>query len=261
MLAFYGLCRDVAELAGIDIPPEPEPSEEGAYYSRLAAIFAEHSTSMEGRWDALIVDEGQDVSADWWDPLQLMLPDPDRSPLYVFFDDNQKLFPVPTGMPILDAPFELTVNCRNTKRINELVMRFYRGGTIEAGGPDGMPIERHAYADEAELLSQLEDAVGAWVGQAEVDPSDVALLSGYADHRSALWKVKALAGIRLTDDPWERNAIFRSSIYRFKGLERMVGGLCELDGVREQALYVGLSRPSVFLSIFGSQKALQRLTT
>ena len=76
MLAFYGLCRDVAELAGIDIPPEPEPSEEGAYYSRLAAIFAEHSTSMEGRWDALIVDEGQDVSADWWDPLQLMLPDP-----------------------------------------------------------------------------------------------------------------------------------------------------------------------------------------
>ena len=42
---------------------------------------------------------------------------------------------------------------------------------------------------------------------------------------------------------------------------RADGWLCELDGVREQALYVGLSRPSVFLSIFGSQKALQRLTT
>jgi hypothetical protein len=74
-----------------------------------------------------------------------------------------------------------------------------------------------------------------------------------------LWKVHALAGIRLTDDPWERNAILRSSIYRFKGLERMVVALCELDGVREQALYVGLSRPSVFLSVFGSRKALARL--
>jgi hypothetical protein len=257
--AFYGLCREVAEEAGIEIPPDPEPSEEGAFYSRLAAIFAEHSTLLEGRWDALIVDEGQDVAADWWDPLQLMLTDPDRSPLYVFFDDNQKLFPVPTGLPILEAPFELTVNCRNTKRINELVMRFYRGGTIEAGGPEGLPIDRHVYSSEAELLAQLEEAVGAWVGEAEVDPSDIALLTGFGDHRSALWKVDALAGIRLTDDPWERNAILRSSIYRFKGLERMVVGLCELDGVPEKALYVGLSRPSVFLSVFGSRRALNRL--
>jgi len=257
--AFYGLCRETADLAGIEITDEPEPSEEGAYYRRLESIFTDNSTLLEGRWDALIVDEGQDVSADWWDPLQLMLPDPDHSPLYVFFDDNQKLFPVPTGLPILDTPFALTVNCRNTKRINELVMRFYRGETVEAAGPDGMPIDRHVYATEAELLEQLEDAVGAWVGEAEVDPADIVLLSGYGDHRSALWKFDALAGIRLTDDPWERNAILRSSIYRFKGLERMVVGLCELDGAKEQALYVGLSRPSVFLSVFGSRKALGRL--
>lgn len=46
----------------------------------------------------------------------------------------------------------------------------------------------------------------------------------------------ALGGIRLTDDPWERNRILRCSIFRFKGLERMVVGLCELDGAREQAL-------------------------
>ena len=36
---------------------------------------------MAGRFDALVVDEGQDVSADWWLPLQLLLTDPDRSPL------------------------------------------------------------------------------------------------------------------------------------------------------------------------------------
>jgi hypothetical protein len=94
---------------------------------------------MAGSFDALIVDEGQDVSADWWLPLQILLVDPDRSPLYVFFDDNQKLFPVPTGLPFLHAPVQLTVNCRNTRRINELVMRFYKGGTIEAPGPRVRP--------------------------------------------------------------------------------------------------------------------------
>jgi hypothetical protein len=54
--------------------------------------------------------------------------------------------------------------------------------------------------------------------------------------------VDALGGVRLTDDPWERNWILRGSLFRFKGLERLVVGLCELDGAREQALYVGLSR-------------------
>jgi hypothetical protein len=45
-----------------------------------------------GRYGALIVDEAQDMHPDWWIPLQLMLADPDLSPLYAFFDDNQRLF-------------------------------------------------------------------------------------------------------------------------------------------------------------------------
>ena len=214
---------------------------------------------MAGRFDALIVDEGQDVAADWWLPLQILLVDPDRSPLYVFFDDNQKLFPVPTGLPFLEEPFQLTVNCRNTRRINELVMRFYKGGTMEAPGPEGPPVDRHVYETEAELLAQLDEAVAQWIGEAEVAPDDIALLTAHSAARSALWKVDALGGIRLTDDPWERNRILRCSIFRFKGLERMVVGLCELDGAREQALYVGLSRPSVFLSLFVPSSAANRI--
>jgi hypothetical protein len=257
--AFYGLCRDVAEAAGLEIADEPEPGAEGKYYSGLAAAFADHADLMAGRFDALIVDEGQDVSADWWLPLQILLVDPDRSPLYVFFDDNQKLFPVPTGLPFLNEPFLLTENCRNTKRINERVMRYYSGGTMTAIGPEGLPVDRHTYETERELLAQLDEAVASWVGEAEVSPEDVALLTARGAHRSALWKIDTLGGIRLTDDPWERNRILRCSVFRFKGLERMVVGLCELDGAREQALYVGLSRPSVFLSLFVPRSAAHRI--
>jgi hypothetical protein len=202
---FYGLCREVAEAAGLDFPEEPEPGAEGEYYPALAAAFSEHADVMAGRFDALIVDEGQDVSADWWLPLQILLADPDRSPLYVFFDDNQKLFPVPTGLPFLEAPVQLTVNCRNTRRISELVMRFYKGGTMQAPGPEGPPVDRRIYETEAELLAQLDEAVARWVGEAEVPPDDIALLTARGAHRSALWKVDSLGGIRLTDDPWERN--------------------------------------------------------
>jgi hypothetical protein len=86
---FHGLCREVAEAAGVEFP-KPEPGGEGAYYGALETAFAEHADVMAGRFDALIVDEGQDVSADWWLPLQILLADPDRSPLFVLFDDNQK---------------------------------------------------------------------------------------------------------------------------------------------------------------------------
>jgi len=256
---FHGLCREVAEAAGLDLPAEPEPGEEGAYYRALEAAFAEHAHVMEGRFDALIVDEGQDVSTEWWLPLQILLADPDRSPLYVFFDDNQKLFPVPTGLPFLAEPVQLTVNCRNTRRINELVVRFYKGGTLEAPGPEGPPVDRQVYETEGELLALLDEQVGRWTREAKVEPEDIALLTARSAARSALWTVDALGGVRLTDDPWERNRILRCSIFRFKGLERLVVGLCELDGAREQALYVGLSRPSVFLSLFVPKSAAHRL--
>ncbi len=258
---FHGLCREVAEAAGVDLPPEPEPGEEGSYYRALETAFAEHADVMAGRFDALIVDEGQDVHADWWLPLQLLLTDPDTSPLYVFFDDNQKLFPGPSGLPFLAEPVQLTVNCRNTKRINELVLRFYKGGTLEAPGPEGPPVDRHVYETEGELLAQLDEAVARWVGEAEVPPGDIALLTAKSAERSALWRVEHLGGVPLTDDPWQRNRILRCSVYRFKGLERLVVGLCELDGAREQALYVGMSRPSVFLSLFVPQSAARRIGT
>jgi nuclease-like protein/type III restriction/modification enzyme restriction subunit len=257
--AFYGLCREVARIARPDVADEPEPGSEGEYYAGLAAAFAEHADLMAGHFDALIVDEGQDVAADWWLPLQILLTDPDQSPLYVFFDDNQKLFPVPSGLPFLDEPFLLTDNCRNTRRINELVMRFYKGGTMRAIGPEGPAIDRHVYETEAELLDQLDEAVARWVGEAEVPPENIALLTAHSAHRSALWKRDRLGGIRLTDDPWQRNRILRCSVFRFKGLERLVVGLCELDGAPENAFYVGLSRPSVFLSLFVPRSAAHRM--
>lgn len=71
--------------------------------------------------------------------------------------------------------------------------------------------------------------------------------------------MNALGGIRLTDDPWERNRILRRSILRFKGLRRLVVGCVSSTGRGSQALYVGLSRPSVFLSLFVPRSAAHRL--
>ena len=130
---------------------------------------------------------------------------------------------------------------------------------MEALGPDGPPIDQHVYETDAELLEQLDSAVAAWVGEAKVQPEDIALLTAHSRERSVLWHVDRLGGVVLTDDPWEAGKVLRCSVHRFKGLERLVVALCELDGARDSTLYVGLSRPSVFLSIFCPRKTLSRL--
>jgi hypothetical protein len=225
----------------------------------LRQAFADCVDIAAGRYGALVVDEAQDFQEDWWLPLQLMLEDPDRSPLYVFFDDNQRIFAAPKNLPISGEPVELTINCRNTKAINKLVTAFYAGGTIEALGPEGPPIDRHFYATDRELLEQLDASVRMWIEQAEVRPDDIALLTAKSAGRSALWTVDSLGGVRLTEDPWEGGRILRSSIHRFKGLERLVVAVTELDGARSDVFYVGFSRPNVFLSVFCPESARHRL--
>lgn len=256
--SYDGLCRAVFEENGIDFPDEPAEGG-GQYWHDLREAFAEVAASAKRSYGALIVDEAQDFHEDWWLPLQLLLENPDKSPLYVFFDDNQRIFAVPANLPVPGEPIRLPINCRNTQAINRLVSQFYRGETIEARGPEGPPIDRHFYESDAELLTQLDENVTRWLREAEIAPTDIALLSAKSTSRSALWQVDELGGTKLTDDPWEKGKILRSSIHRFKGLERLVVAVTELDGARDDVFYVGFSRPNVFLSIFCPKSARHRL--
>jgi hypothetical protein len=259
VFAYDDLCRHVLGEAGLPFPEEPEVGDEWRYYPGLRNAFAEHVEVAAGRYGALIVDEAQDIHADWWLPLQLLLENPDESPLYVFFDDNQRIFPVPAGLPISDPPYQLTVNCRNTQRINAVVRAYYEGDTIEARGPEGIPVDTHFYTDDEELLAQLDANVRRWREEAEVRPEQIALLTPRSSERSTLWTIDRIGGVRLTDDPWEKGKILRSSIGRFKGLERLVVAMTELEGARDDALYIGFSRASTFLSIFCPTNARRRL--
>jgi len=256
VLAYDELCEKfVREFGKI-----PSKSLTGnGYYKELRSRFAAVADRATGRYDALIVDEAQDFLEDWWLPMQLLLKDPDRSPLYVFFDDNQSIFHRPPGLPITGEPMQLTVNCRNTQSIHSLVAHYYKGATIEALGPSGQPIEVHSYKGTKDLLAQLDESVRRWIRDAEVPPGDIALLTPLSPDTSALWNVEKLGGVALTDDPWETDKILRCGVFRFKGLERLVIAFVEIDGVSAQVLYVGASRAKTYLAVFCPAADLKQL--
>jgi hypothetical protein len=256
---FDELCLRVAREAGIELTDQPAPGEEGAYFRAVRAAFADSVDTAAGRYGVIVVDEAQDFAAYWWLPLQLLLESPGTSPLYVFFDDNQRIFPVAPSFPVSGEPFPLGVNCRNTKAINRVVADYYDGDPIEALGPEGPPVQVTLTTSPADLERKLDDVVSAWLRDAEVRPDDVALLTPRSIERSLLGRLDRVGGAQLTDDPWAKGKIVRSSIHRFKGLERLVVGLVELESVRHDVLYVGLSRPKVFLSLFWPESQRDRL--
>jgi hypothetical protein len=234
-------------------------SDRTVNWNRLRERFADVVVDSPVKYDALIVDEAQDFFADWWLPLQLALRAPDTSPLYIFFDDNQRLFSGSVDFPVAGAPIQLTINCRNTQAINELVKFYYSGSEIEALGPAGLPIEWHLYKTRDELMKLLDSILTRLRTEAGLGPGDVALLTAHGQDQSVLWRTDRIGGWRLTEDPWSKDQVLRASVYRFKGLERRVVIALELDAAKEDALYVLFSRPSLYLGVLVSPPMLKQL--
>jgi hypothetical protein len=97
-----------------------EPSDEEIY--QALASFDKHSSL---KFDAIIVDEGQDFKEDWLDLLQSALLEPSNGLFYVFFDEMQSSRQRTDFPSLLRSPEVLHTNCRNAGNVFEYVHRFY----------------------------------------------------------------------------------------------------------------------------------------
>src|SRR5262249_19203454 len=79
--------------------------------------------TVEERFDAVVVDEGQDFPSIWFPALRLLgKTQDDSSPLYWFYDPRQNLYLTAeqSALPAnLHGPVSLRRNCRNTRRISQ----------------------------------------------------------------------------------------------------------------------------------------------
>jgi hypothetical protein len=228
----------------------------------LDALSTIHAPSFDGDvelFDAVIVDEAQDFEETWWVPLPDLLKDPDEGILYVFFDDNQRIYTQLAEMPIDMAMFSLHRNCRNTQHIHQVMAPYAVASETQCIGPPGRPIDVIPTQSGKAAADALRRVLHAIVDQEGVDPKDIVILTPRSD-RSSQWKQDTQLGkFALT---WDMdlhgdlpNMIEVCSIYGFKGLERAVVILTELDQARDdimhQLVYVGLSRARHHVVVLG----------
>jgi superfamily I DNA/RNA helicase len=209
------------------------------------------------KFDAVVVDEGQDFAANWWPVVTASLRDEESGGIYVFSDAGQRLFARGARPPFALTPLTLTENLRNTKQVaasfNPLAprkMRF-RGGD----GPEVRLIA--CRADEA--LDIADDAIDELLDSGW-RTSDVALLTTGSRHPEQAAR-QAVGQGAYWESFWDDEQVFYGHVLGFKGLERpaivlAVNESVPNDRARER-LYVGLSRARDELVVCGDPDYLR----
>jgi hypothetical protein len=273
-MSFHQLCdwriRDVSASSGQDLMREAQSSYPvgNKYDVQMPYALARSTELNELRYQAIIVDEGQDFGDEYWMPIEMLLADEDDSPLFIFFDPNQAVYRMSSTFPIQEAPFYLTENCRNTRYIHSIAYQYYSGDEVDPPDLEGAPpqlIEAVGLDQQAKKIKLL---VSELISKELVALQDIVILV-FNEHKESYYK--ALLG---TGNPsgakwsfeslWKKSTVLVDTAKRFKGLEAgivILWGLEQANCDRDrELLYVSLSRARSRLFLVGTQEMFESVT-
>lgn len=258
--AFVGSFEDLANEWGIDTASHDR--NDAAFWERdLAARMTEIAAALpEGKkFDAVIVDEAQDFADHWWYPLMKALRDEDEGGLYVYSDENQRIFARFGQPPVPLVPLVLDHNLRNTQQIARAF------GPL---APMRMHLRGGAGADVRFVPCSRDEAIGSADDQVDLlleegwQPQHVALLTMGSRHPAQVERQEADGHVGYWRSFWDNDDVFYGHVLGCKGLERRAVVLCvnakNTDRAREM-LYVGMSRATDELVVVGDPDFIREI--
>jgi hypothetical protein len=267
VMSFHQLCHRQVEranqMSGRDLVREAKGTYPGKnlYDVQLPNAFAYSLDILPDRYDAIVCDEGQDFSEEFWVPLELMLTDYEQSPLYVFYDDNQNIYSRPGTFPIPDEPFTLTTNCRNTTPIHIAAYRYYKGLPISPPDIEGDELQFEICANRNSQAIRINSRIVDLITHQGVNPDEITVLildARYkAEYYASLRKLPLpKPAIWLEEGVRRNNTVLIETVRRFKGLESQIVFLWGIDSIdldlNEELKYVGISRAKSLLIVVGT---------
>lgn len=247
---FHLFCSEMARATGDKFIVPKDADKARQFWAEDAAdkLMSALDIYPDERFDAVIVDEGQDFHELWWVAIEKLLADPEQSTLYVFYDPNQDLYGGGPGktLGLMDA--QLRVNCRNTKRIAEHSAAILGIDiAVKASAPDGMPVEVIDCADDKGIVDATRKQLHRLVSEEKIRLDKIVVMSPRAA-RSPVWNARTLGNVTLVEQEQvpAANQVRFVSLRRFKGLEADAVILCDVEEgtpyCSPNDLYVGTSR-------------------
>lgn len=266
----HGFMADVVARAGMNSRlPAAEPSDLfSVYYPELCteALVA----SEEHHFDALIVDEGQDLmKVAYIDVFDLLLHGGIKAGKWrIFYDPNQDIFSgleskalagFEAGCP---ATFQLFKNCRNTLPIATTTSLLIGKRCPETLSVEGPEVRTHWYTSPQQQIRQISSHLNYLLGSG-VAPQEIVILS----KRKLGFSVLALGLKNVTVSVQDLTqcaagheddrCVRFSTVAAFKGLESEAIIYADIDDLgaedSRELLYVGTSRARTLLAVFLSE--------
>jgi len=247
---FHQLSRDVCEKAGIEWQiPTDYTRKEDFYNIDCNDLLLEALEELpEQRWDVVVVDEAHDLKEDWWLSVHELLKDKKKSYLWAFIDPLQDIFSRKSLEQFSLRPAPLFFNCRNTKEIAKFSYGWVDDKPhMHPESPQGEEVEDIYYKDNHDQLDKLSDLLQELLADQKVLAKDIVVLTGVSHNKSPVWKMRDSLpeGMKLTKTRGrrQRNNIYFTSIWRFKGLDSKIVIMCDLQSnLDDNVMYCGSSR-------------------
>jgi hypothetical protein len=243
----------------------PGGGDQHRFDVQLPFALALSAEVLDERFDAVVVDEAQDFSDEYWFGVELLLRDQERSHLYLFIDENQTLYPRRANVPVNDEPFYLTANCRNTAPIHETAYRFYKGNEVDLPDLPGPAVNWTAIDGDDAQADAVARRVHQWTSVERIDVKDIAVLvvkRPKSVQYELLQARETLAGVRWAFEVHgQTTSVLLETVARFKGLETQAVVLWlgdeVLDGEMWESVYVGTTRAKSLLAVVGSARVIK----
>lgn len=212
------------------------------------------------RYDSVLVDEAQDFADTWWTPVLAALRDERAGGLYVYSDENQRLFARYGEPPVPLVPLVLDHNLRNTQQILDAFAPLAPSRMRPRGGEG--PQVRFVASSVEDAITDADQVVEDVLEEGWPQEHVCLLTTGKrhpvqeerapGDDQSAYWA-----------SFWDTDDVFYGHVLGCKGLERRVVVLCvNDDGSRDRSrerLYVGMSRATDLLVVVGDPEVVREV--
>ncbi|MEK3901007.1 NERD domain-containing protein [Paenibacillus sp. FSL R7-0179] len=268
VMSFHQLCyskiKEAKEMSGVDFLEDAKKtySGEDEYDVQLPnALACAVVDTLTDRYEAIVVDEGQDFREEYWLPLELILSDEKSSPFYIFYDGNQNLYSRVSTFPIVeDEIYPLLRNCRNTIPIHMASYKYYQGEPVEHSNLNGIGIQFEDAVNMNNQALKIHLRIQKLLLDEQIESSKIAVLivdsKNKREYIQALEKNPLPKGHQYKEiDQRSNNSILVTTVNKFKGLESEIVFLWGMDSIdfqeHREHMYVGLSRAKSLLIIIG----------
>ena len=224
------------------------------YRKQVPELFAEYLRDHPMKYDAIIVDEGQDFGMEYWlNIVEILKPE---GHFYIFYDPAQTIFEKSLEFPIKNKPFTLKENCRNTVKIVESMKPFTGSEMrIKKDSPVGDEVAVFKSLDSKSRRSEVAHILHNLINVQGMSPSDVVILGGHSLAKTCLAQNPQIGNYLITEGQTQAaNSVKYYTYMKFKGCESTAVILLDVDPNDERwadnkALYISMSRAKQLLYI------------